>query len=46
MATALANNMGKDTIERAIVKGAGGDDGANVEEVRYEGYGPSGVASW
>ena len=44
VATALANNMGKDTIERAIVKGAGGDDGANVEEVRYEGYGPSGVA--
>ncbi|WP_239386119.1 YebC/PmpR family DNA-binding transcriptional regulator, partial [Stutzerimonas stutzeri] len=44
IATALANNMSKDTIERAIVKGAGGDESANVEEVRYEGYGPGGVA--
>ncbi|MED7818991.1 MULTISPECIES: YebC/PmpR family DNA-binding transcriptional regulator [unclassified Francisella] len=44
VATALANNMSKDTIERAILKGAGGDDSANVEEVRYEGYGPNGVA--
>ncbi len=44
ISTALANNMSKDTIERAVVKGAGGDDGANVEEVRYEGYGLSGVA--
>jgi YebC/PmpR family DNA-binding regulatory protein len=37
-------NMPKDTIERAIKKGAGGGDGANYEEVRYEGYGPGGVA--
>ncbi|GMN88909.1 YebC/PmpR family DNA-binding transcriptional regulator [Francisella sciaenopsi] len=44
IATAFANNMSKDTVERAILKGAGGDDGANVEEVRYEGYGPGGVA--
>ena len=44
IATALANNMSKDTIERAVLKGAGGDDSANVEEVRYEGYGPNGVA--
>ncbi|BCD90947.1 putative transcriptional regulatory protein [Francisella halioticida] len=44
IAIALANNMNKDTIERAVLKGAGGDDGDNVEEVRYEGYGPSGVA--
>ena len=36
--------MPKDTIERAIKRGAGGDDGANYEEVRYEGYGPGGVA--
>ncbi len=36
--------MSKDTIERAIKRGAGGDDGANYEEVRYEGYGPGGVA--
>ena len=31
-------------MERAIKRGAGGDDGANYEEVRYEGYGPGGVA--
>ena len=37
-------NMPKDTIERAIKRGAGGEDGANYEEVRYEGYGPGGVA--
>jgi YebC/PmpR family DNA-binding regulatory protein len=37
-------NMPKDTIERAIKKGAGGDDGTAFEEVRYEGYGPGGVA--
>ncbi|MDE5031892.1 YebC/PmpR family DNA-binding transcriptional regulator, partial [Francisella tularensis subsp. holarctica] len=44
IATALANNMSKDTIDRAIVKGAGGDESANVEEVRYECYGPGCVA--
>ncbi|MEX2201139.1 MAG: YebC/PmpR family DNA-binding transcriptional regulator [Dongiaceae bacterium] len=37
-------NMPKDTIERAIKRGAGGEDDANYEEVRYEGYGPGGVA--
>ncbi len=37
-------NMPKDTIERAIKRGAGGEDGANYEEVRYEGYGPGSVA--
>ena len=37
-------NMPKDTVERAIRRGAGGDDGENYEEVRYEGYGPGGVA--
>jgi len=37
-------NMPKDTIDRAIKRGAGGDDGANYEEVRYEGYGPGSVA--
>ena len=36
--------MPKDTVERAIKRGAGGDDGENYEEVRYEGYGPGGVA--
>jgi YebC/PmpR family DNA-binding regulatory protein len=41
---ARAVNMPKDNIERAIKKGAGGDDGANFEQVTYEGYGPGGVA--
>ena len=37
-------NMPKDTIERAIKRGAGGDGDSNYEEVRYEGYGPASVA--
>ena len=37
-------NMPKDTVERAIKRGAGGEEGSNYEEVRYEGYGPGGVA--
>jgi YebC/PmpR family DNA-binding regulatory protein len=41
---ALINNMTRDTVERAIKRGSGAQDGANVEEVRYEGYGPGGVA--
>ncbi len=41
---ARAANMPKDTIERAIKKAAGGGDEANFEEIRYEGYGPGGVA--
>jgi len=41
---ARAQNMPKDTIERAIKRGSGGEDGANYEEVRYEGYGPGGAA--
>lgn len=41
---ALGANMPKDTIERAIQRGAGGLDGDNVEELTYEGYGPGGVA--
>jgi YebC/PmpR family DNA-binding regulatory protein len=44
MDKALAGNMTKDTIERAIKLGAGAQDGDNFEEVRYEGYGPGGVA--
>ncbi len=44
MDSALASNMPKDTIERAIKRGAGGLEGAQLEEVRYEGYGPGGVA--
>ena len=41
---ALAANMPRDTIDRAIARGAGGADGSDVEELVYEGYGPSGVA--
>ena len=41
---ALGGNMTKDTIERAIKRGSGAQDGENFEEVRYEGYGPGGVA--
>ena len=37
-------NMPKDTVERAIKRGAGGGDGEAYDEVRYEGYGPGGVA--
>ncbi len=41
---ALGANMTRDTIERAVKRGAGELDGADIEEIRYEGYGPSGVA--
>jgi YebC/PmpR family DNA-binding regulatory protein len=41
---ALGGNMTKDTIDRAIKRGAGAQDGDNYEEVRYEGYGPGGIA--
>ena len=41
---ALAANMPKDTIERAIKRGSGELDGESYEEIRYEGYGPGGVA--
>ena len=41
---AKAQNMPKDNIQKAIDKATGGADGANFESVRYEGYGPNGVA--
>ena len=41
---ALAANMTKDTIERAVQRGAGGLEGENLEEVSLEGYGPGGIA--
>ncbi|MDP4840686.1 MAG: YebC/PmpR family DNA-binding transcriptional regulator [Alphaproteobacteria bacterium] len=44
IAAARAVNMPKDNIERAIKKAAGGDDDTVYTEVRYEGYGPGGVA--
>jgi YebC/PmpR family DNA-binding regulatory protein len=43
MIAARAENMPKDNIERAIKKALGGD-ADNYEEIRYEGYGPGGVA--
>ena len=41
---ALAANMPKDNIERAVKRGTGDGQGDNYEEIRYEGYGPNGVA--
>lgn len=41
---AKTNSMPKDTIDRAIKRGAGGDDAGSLEEIRYEGYGPEGTA--
>lgn len=41
---ALNANMTRDTIDRAIKRGAGGLEGADLAEVRYEGYGQGGVA--
>jgi YebC/PmpR family DNA-binding regulatory protein len=40
----LSANMPKDTVERAIKRGVGEGDDVNYEEVRYEGFGPGGVA--
>ncbi len=44
MIAAREANMPKDTMERAIKRGAGGDDSTVYDEVRYEGYGPGGIA--
>jgi transcriptional/translational regulatory protein YebC/TACO1 len=41
---ATDQNMPKDTIERAVKRGSGGLEGANYEEIRYEGYGINGAA--
>ena len=41
---ALAANMTKDTIDRAIARGAGAGAGEDVEELTYEGYAPGGAA--
>jgi YebC/PmpR family DNA-binding regulatory protein len=41
---ALAANMTRDTIDRAIARGAGTNEADNMEEVTYEGYAPGGVA--
>lgn len=44
VAAALSNNMTRDTVNRAIQRGAGGGDGAELETLIYEGYGPAGTA--
>ena len=44
MDKALSNNMTRDTMDRAIARGAGGEDNANMETIIYEGYGPGGSA--
>lgn len=41
---ALAQNMTRDTIKRAIERGAGGGEGADLENITYEGYGVGGIA--
>jgi len=38
------NNMSKDTIQKAILKGSGGGDGQDLMEMTYEGYAPGGIA--
>jgi YebC/PmpR family DNA-binding regulatory protein len=44
MIAARQANMPRDTMERAIKRGAGGEDNTAYDEVRYEGYGPGGIA--
>jgi len=44
VAAARGVNMPRSNIDRAIERGAGGGEGANIEEIRYEGYGQDGVA--
>ncbi len=41
---ALSGNMTRETVERAVKRGAGGDDGNQMDELTYEGYGPGGCA--
>jgi YebC/PmpR family DNA-binding regulatory protein len=41
---ALSANMTRDTIDRAIKRGSGTDGGVDMQELRYEGYGPAGIA--
>lgn len=44
IATAKGQSMPKDAIERAVKKGVGATDGEDYQDIRYEGYGPGGVA--
>jgi YebC/PmpR family DNA-binding regulatory protein len=42
---ARENNMPQDNIKRAIARATGAEGGKDIEEIRYEGYGPAGVAA-
>ena len=44
MQAAREANMSKDTLERAIKRGSGAEEGESYDEIRYEGYGPGGIA--
>ena len=44
VASALSQNMTRDTVNRAIERGTGGGDGVELETIVYEGYGPCGSA--
>ncbi len=44
MDKAFSGNMPRDTVDRAIKRGAGGADGESYDEIRYEGYGAGGTA--
>ncbi len=44
ISAAKSANMPKDNVERAVKKGAGGGEGEDYEDIRYEGYAPGGVA--
>jgi len=44
MDKAFGANMPKDTVDRAVQRGAGGAEEENYDEIRYEGYGPGGTA--
>src|SRR5262245_48249226 len=44
IATAKGHSMPRDNIEKAVQKGVGGGDTADFIQMRYEGYGPGGVA--
>lgn len=41
---ALSANMSKDTVERAVRRGSGADGADDLQEIRYEGYAPGGIA--
>jgi YebC/PmpR family DNA-binding regulatory protein len=44
LTSAKSANMPNDTIEKAVKRGSGDQDGVTIEEINYEGYGPGGVA--